>query len=140
MQAWLTELSIGETIITSLVFLPGDLTKVVIATLVTMGLYRAYPRALLEKQSNMPRNLSLVNAPHAIDALAQALQVRAAGGCRSLWTPGPVDKELNVSLPDTAAWAVLLQGPPVPQKSWSHRTKLAGGLWTTGRTIGIKPR
>lgn len=44
-QAWLTELSIGETIITSLVFLPGDFFKVVVATLVTMGLYRAYPRA-----------------------------------------------------------------------------------------------
>lgn len=44
-QAWFTELSIGETIITSLVFLPGDVLKVVIATLVTMGLYKAYPRA-----------------------------------------------------------------------------------------------
>lgn len=44
-QAWLTELSIGETIITSLAFLPGDLLKVVIATLVTLGLYKAYPRA-----------------------------------------------------------------------------------------------
>ena len=48
-QAWLTELSIGETIITSMVFLPGDLTKVVIATLVTMGLYRAYPRAFAKE-------------------------------------------------------------------------------------------
>lgn len=44
-QAWLTQLTIGETIITSLVFLPGDLLKVAIATVVTMGLYRAYPRA-----------------------------------------------------------------------------------------------
>lgn len=44
-QAWLTQLTIGETILTSLVFLPGDVLKVVIATLVTMGLYRAYPKA-----------------------------------------------------------------------------------------------
>lgn len=44
-QAWFTQLTIGETILTSLVFLPGDLIKVVIATIVTMGLYRAYPRA-----------------------------------------------------------------------------------------------
>lgn len=44
-QAWLTELSIGETVIISLAFLPGDLTKMVVATLITMGLYRAYPRA-----------------------------------------------------------------------------------------------
>lgn len=50
-QAWLTELSIGETIITSMVFLPGDLTKVVIATLVTMGLYRAYPRAFAREKT-----------------------------------------------------------------------------------------
>ncbi|HEY4534995.1 MAG TPA: biotin transporter BioY [Enteractinococcus sp.] len=50
-QAWLTELSIGETIITSMVFLPGDLTKVVIATLVTMGLYRAYPRAFAREKA-----------------------------------------------------------------------------------------
>lgn len=44
-QAWLTQLTIGETIVTSLVFLPGDALKVVVAALVTMGLYRAYPRA-----------------------------------------------------------------------------------------------
>jgi biotin transport system substrate-specific component len=50
-QAWLTELSIGETIITSLVFLPGDLIKVAIATLVTMGLYRAYPRAFARESA-----------------------------------------------------------------------------------------
>ena len=44
-QAWFTQLSIGETIMTSLAFLPGDLFKVGVATLVTMGLFRAYPRA-----------------------------------------------------------------------------------------------
>ena len=44
-QAWFTQLTIGETILTSLVFLPGDILKVVVATLVTMGLYRAYPKA-----------------------------------------------------------------------------------------------
>lgn len=44
-QAWFTQLTIGETIITSLVFLPGDLVKVAVTTVVTMGLYRAYPRA-----------------------------------------------------------------------------------------------
>ena len=53
-QAWLTELSIGETIITSLAFLPGDLFKVAVTTLVTMGLYRAYPRAF----ENEPKRAS----------------------------------------------------------------------------------
>lgn len=53
-QAWLTQLSIGETIITSLVFLPGDILKVVIATLVTMGLFRAYPRAFDREPKHVP--------------------------------------------------------------------------------------
>lgn len=53
-QAWLTELSIGETILTSMVFLPGDLLKVAIATLVTMGLYRAYPRAFEREPKRVP--------------------------------------------------------------------------------------
>jgi len=44
-QAWFTQLTIGQTIVTSLVFLPGDILKVVVASLVTMGLYRAYPKA-----------------------------------------------------------------------------------------------
>lgn len=53
-QAWLTQLSLGETLITSLVFLPGDGIKVAIATLVTMGLYRAYPRAF-EREKKQKR-------------------------------------------------------------------------------------
>ncbi|HIY85833.1 MAG TPA: biotin transporter BioY [Candidatus Yaniella excrementavium] len=44
-QAWLTELSLVESLITSLVFLPGDLTKMVVATLITMALYRASPQS-----------------------------------------------------------------------------------------------
>src|SRR5699024_11343347 len=35
-QAWLTELSLVESVSTTLVFLPGDLTKMVVATLITM--------------------------------------------------------------------------------------------------------
>ncbi len=54
-QAWFTQLSIGETIITSLVFLPGDLVKVVITTIVTMGLYRAYPKAF-DKSSGIKKS------------------------------------------------------------------------------------
>ncbi|MDN5742948.1 MAG: biotin transporter BioY [Yaniella sp.] len=44
-QAWLTELSLVESLITSLVFLPGDLTKMVVATLITMALFRASPQS-----------------------------------------------------------------------------------------------
>ncbi|QAY61720.1 biotin transporter BioY [Microbacterium protaetiae] len=45
LQAWITRLPLGETFLTSLVFIPGDLIKAVLATAVTMTLVRAYPRA-----------------------------------------------------------------------------------------------
>lgn len=45
LQALITRLPLGETALTSLVFLPGDLIKAVLATAVTMTLLRAYPRA-----------------------------------------------------------------------------------------------
>jgi len=44
-QSAVTRLPLGETALTSLVFLPGDLVKAVIATAVVMTLVRAYPRA-----------------------------------------------------------------------------------------------
>lgn len=44
-QSMITGLGLGETIVQSLVFLPGDLVKVVLATIVTQALWRAYPRA-----------------------------------------------------------------------------------------------
>lgn len=45
LQALITRLPLGETFLTSLVFLPGDLIKAVLATAITMTLLRAYPRA-----------------------------------------------------------------------------------------------
>lgn len=44
-QALVMHLPLGATALSSLIFLPGDIVKVVIATLVTMSLWRAYPRA-----------------------------------------------------------------------------------------------
>lgn len=44
-QSFVTRLPLGETVLQSLVFLPGDLVKAVLATLITMTLARAYPRA-----------------------------------------------------------------------------------------------
>ena len=38
-------MSLGQTFTASLLFLPGDLIKAVIASIVTMGLWKAYPRA-----------------------------------------------------------------------------------------------
>lgn len=44
-QSALTGLGPGETALSSLIFLPGDLVKVALTTVVTMALWRAYPRA-----------------------------------------------------------------------------------------------
>lgn len=45
LQALITRRPLGETVLTSLVFVPGDLVKAVLATAITMTLVRAYPRA-----------------------------------------------------------------------------------------------
>lgn len=44
-QAAMTGLGLGETVITSLAFLPGDAIKVALAVAATSVLWRAYPRA-----------------------------------------------------------------------------------------------
>lgn len=44
-QSLVTGLGLWETFLTSLVFFPGDAIKVVLATIITMALWRAYPRA-----------------------------------------------------------------------------------------------
>jgi biotin transport system substrate-specific component len=44
-QSLITRLPLAETALTSLVFVPGDLVKAVIATAVVTTLVRAYPRA-----------------------------------------------------------------------------------------------
>jgi biotin transport system substrate-specific component len=44
-QSLVTGLGLRETALASMAFLPGDLVKAVLAAAVTMGLWRAYPRA-----------------------------------------------------------------------------------------------
>ena len=44
-QALITGMALADTALTSLAFLPGDLLKAAVACLVTMALWRAYPRA-----------------------------------------------------------------------------------------------
>lgn len=44
-QALVMGLSLGEAAVGSLVFLPGDLIKVVLTTVIVLALWRAYPRA-----------------------------------------------------------------------------------------------
>ncbi|GGA56707.1 hypothetical protein GCM10011490_03200 [Pseudoclavibacter endophyticus] len=47
-QSLVTGLGLGETALSSLVFLPGDLVKVVVTVVVVQALWRAYPRAFGE--------------------------------------------------------------------------------------------
>jgi biotin transport system substrate-specific component len=42
-QAAVTGLPLGATALTSLVFIPGDLIKVALATVLTLTLWKAYP-------------------------------------------------------------------------------------------------
>jgi biotin transport system substrate-specific component len=44
-QSFVTGVPLGPTIISSLVFLPGDLVKAAVATVLAVALHRAYPRA-----------------------------------------------------------------------------------------------
>ncbi|MHC5796298.1 biotin transporter BioY [Lacisediminihabitans sp. FW035] len=45
LQSLITGLPLAQTALTSAVFLPGDILKVVVATIVTLALWKAYPRA-----------------------------------------------------------------------------------------------
>ncbi|MFF1574216.1 biotin transporter BioY [Leifsonia sp. NPDC058292] len=53
-QAFVTRLPLGETALQSLVFVPGDLIKTVIAAVITMTLVRAYPRAFRAAAATAP--------------------------------------------------------------------------------------
>lgn len=44
-QSLVTGLDLGQTMLTSLAFLPGDIIKVAVTVIVTLALWRAYPRA-----------------------------------------------------------------------------------------------
>ncbi len=50
-QALVTGVPLGLTALSSAAFLPGDLIKVVVATLVVVALQRAYPRAFAEHRT-----------------------------------------------------------------------------------------
>jgi biotin transport system substrate-specific component len=54
-QSLVTRLPLGETALTSLVFLPGDLVKAVLATLIVTTLVRTYPRAFRRTWKAAPR-------------------------------------------------------------------------------------
>ena len=53
-QSLVTRLPLGETALTSLVFVPGDLVKAVLATAIVVTLVRAYPRAFRRTWTTKP--------------------------------------------------------------------------------------
>lgn len=53
-QSLVTRLPLAETALTSLVFVPGDVVKAVLATAITMTLVRAYPRAFRRTWATRP--------------------------------------------------------------------------------------
>ena len=53
-QSLVTRLPLVETALTSLVFLPGDVVKAVLATVIVTTLVRAYPRAFRREWSARP--------------------------------------------------------------------------------------
>ncbi|PWH07566.1 BioY family transporter [Brachybacterium endophyticum] len=57
-QSAVTHLPLGSTALQSLVFVPGDLIKAVIATLVVRTLVRAYPRAFRREWARTSRRRS----------------------------------------------------------------------------------
>jgi biotin transport system substrate-specific component len=58
-QSLVTGVPLGATALLSLVFVPGDLIKVVLATLLTVAVWRSYPRAFDAGQSDRsPRVVS----------------------------------------------------------------------------------
>lgn len=66
-QSLVTRLPLAETALTSLVFVPGDLVKAVIATAVVTTLVRAYPRAFRRTWAAKPA-IAPASTPDRSDA------------------------------------------------------------------------
>ena len=66
-QAAVTHLPLGQTILTSLIFIPGDLLKIAIATLVTMALWKAYPPVFGTKRNIVAATSSSRNGSATVD-------------------------------------------------------------------------
>lgn len=54
-MAWRAGLSLGTALVASLAFVPGDLIKVVVATIVAKGVHAAYPRFAEEARGRRER-------------------------------------------------------------------------------------
>ena len=61
-QSAVSGLPLGQTILTSLVFLPGDIIKVALATALTVALWRAYPPVFGSRASRVRSTAAEVTA------------------------------------------------------------------------------
>jgi biotin transport system substrate-specific component len=61
-QSLVTRLPLTETALTSLVFVPGDLVKAAVATIVVTALVRAYPRGFRREWTSPARERATVGA------------------------------------------------------------------------------
>lgn len=75
-SAFVTGLPLPQMALGSLVFVPGDLIKALVATIVTLALWRAYPRAF---------------GRHATDVATRAVPAAAADGAHSNTTSAGVE-------------------------------------------------
>ncbi|WP_245982179.1 biotin transporter BioY [Mycetocola tolaasinivorans] len=64
-QAGITGLTLGQTALSSLVFLPGDLIKAAITVALTLALWRAYPRAFGQSSRRPSATVGSVNTSAA---------------------------------------------------------------------------
>lgn len=60
-----SKLPLGDTIVANLIFVPGDLIKIVIVTLLTVALWRAYPPVFGARASRRGQSTDAVEAPAA---------------------------------------------------------------------------
>lgn len=67
-QSLVTRLPLAETALTSLVFVPGDLVKAVLATLIVTTLVRGYPRAFRRTWAPAPRPVAAEPVPSGTPA------------------------------------------------------------------------
>ncbi|MEO8908004.1 MAG: biotin transporter BioY [Microbacteriaceae bacterium] len=64
-SAFVTGLPLPQMALGSLVFVPGDLIKAVVATIVTLALWRAYPRAFGHRTTDAAPRVADTNSPAA---------------------------------------------------------------------------
>ena len=152
-QSMVTRLPIGETVLTSLAFVPGDLIKAVTATIIVMTLVRAYPRAFGRAWASTDgpgagARLVIIPVSGGEPGLLEHLAADTRGRRRpprrrSQVADGAWDAMVaaatKAELPDGTAWATLTSGSSgAPRivlrsaESWSDSFAAVSGFLDAG--------